>query len=282
MAEFKKMWTEEEIKEAAGGGGGGVENPLILHDGEKAVIQIGATEENGAGFAAQTSVDGEEPSATASILAAGDGVVLQLMGTSDTSNKMIFDSKGLTADSPMFAVTVDKTGILMQSDLLLLQYGSVGQGPAIVITKNAINIGDIGYTPATKTITVTNETKINFNLRQPSVEHEGTISETAGGTSIGTYTIKYTPTYDTDGAIVGGCGTIALNFTAASSAETLYLANSDTLPNLTGVVKAATGAMSMICVEGASGNASTLTLQGGIAGAIVVTTLEGGINVYSN
>lgn len=124
---------------------------------------------------------------------------------------------------------------------------------------------------------------INVNPRQPSIEYEGDITENAGsGAKYGTYTLKYVPLLDSNGNVVGGAGTIALNFTEAASATTLYLTNANTLPNLTGVVKATTGAISMICIEGASGDASMLTLQGGLAGAIVPTTLEGGINIYSN
>ena len=127
--------------------------------------------------------------------------------------------------------------------------------------------------------TFDNGLKLNVNPRQPAITYEGTISEEPGGsTGIGSYTLKYTPTYDEDGNLVGGCGTLAVSFTTApSSGATLYLSNANTLPDLTGVLFGA-GTPVMVAIEGAPSNGSILRSSS----AFGASSYEGGINVYSN
>lgn len=125
---------------------------------------------------------------------------------------------------------------------------------------------------------------VSTTPRQPAIAHEGAISEASTGSpAVGTYTLKYTPTYDLEGNIVGGAGTLAIELTRAPTTKTLYLTSSSALPKLTGILNSAGSLLGVACDGQLTGtNAYGFTLANLLGGDIATGAYEGGINIASN
>lgn len=123
------------------------------------------------------------------------------------------------------------------------------------------------------------------NPEQPSVSLTGNVTE--GGVQVGTYTIKYVPFYDTQGAIVGGTGTIALDITQDTT-DTLVL------EGVSGFNATILGLSAPSCLIAFISDTNFTALKVDVAllsseskAVLGVTTLstgtyEGTINIYNN